>query len=86
LAKGYDITVIYFVNNGRGHNATRDKPVKDIAYHVYFKNLDPPVEENTPGKNLACRWYDSLSDKMNTVFEKRVIYPIRTTVFGIIRL
>jgi len=31
LAKGYEITVIYFVNNGRGHNASWDKPVKDIS-------------------------------------------------------
>jgi bifunctional polynucleotide phosphatase/kinase len=50
LARGYEISVIYFVNNGRGHNSTRDTPVKDIAYHMYFKRLEPPDAENTPGK------------------------------------
>ena len=61
LAKGYEISVIYFVNNGRGHNSTRDTPVKDIAYHMYFKRLEAPDAENT-WENLACRWYDSLSE------------------------
>ena len=64
LANGYEITVIYFVNNGRGHNATREKPVKDIAYHVYFKNLEPPVKENTPGKIWRV---DGMTASLNTI-------------------
>lgn len=39
----YKITVIYFVINGHGRNKCREKPVPDIAYHIYYKNLDIPT-------------------------------------------
>ena len=47
---GYDITVIYFIRNGFGWNALREKKVPTIAYRIYFKNLDPPTPYNTPGR------------------------------------
>jgi DNA 3'-phosphatase len=46
---GYSIKVLYFLVNGTGFNKLRDKPVPDIVYHVYFKKLEPPTPENTPG-------------------------------------
>ena len=46
---GYTIKVLYFLINGTGFNKLRSFPVPDIAYHIYFKNLDPPTYENTPG-------------------------------------
>ena len=51
LAKkhGYNVFTIYFIRDGRGWNNLRDKPVPDIAYHMYFKYLDPPNNHNTPG-------------------------------------
>jgi len=48
--KGYSIIVLYFVKNGTGFNKLREKPVPTIAYHIYFKNLDPPTKGNTPGE------------------------------------
>ena len=45
----YKIKVLYFLVNGTGFNKLRDKPVPDIVYHIYFKKLEPPNEENTPG-------------------------------------
>jgi bifunctional polynucleotide phosphatase/kinase len=47
---GYSIKVLYFLKNGTGFNKLREKPVPDIVYHIYFKNLDPPNTENTPGE------------------------------------
>ena len=46
---GYNIKVLYFLVNGTGFNKLREKPVPDIVYHIYFKKLDPPNNENTPG-------------------------------------
>lgn len=48
--KEYKIKVLYFLHNGTGFNALREKKVPTIAYHVYFKNLTPPTQENTPGE------------------------------------
>jgi bifunctional polynucleotide phosphatase/kinase len=52
LAKtnGYQISIVYFIRDGQGWNKLRTKPVPTIAYHMYFKYLDPPTLENTPGK------------------------------------
>lgn len=47
---GYSIKVLYFLVNGTGFNKLRDKPVPDIVYHIYFKKLEPPTKENTPGE------------------------------------
>lgn len=51
---GYNITVLYFVRDGSGWNKLRDdnQRVPTICYHVYFKNLEPPTFENTPGDVL----------------------------------
>ncbi len=49
---GYNIKVLYFLVNGTGFNKLREKPVPDIVYHIYFKKLDPPTPENTPGEVL----------------------------------
>jgi hypothetical protein len=38
------------LTNGTGFNKLREKPVPDIVYHVYFKKLEPPNNENTPGE------------------------------------
>ena len=46
----YSIKVIYFLINGTGFNKLRDLPVPDIVYHIYFKKLEPPNTENTPGE------------------------------------
>ncbi len=46
---GYNIKVLYFLVNGTGFNKLRDKSVPDIVYHIYFKKLEPPTLENTPG-------------------------------------
>ncbi len=43
LAPGYNIKIIYFLRNGTGHNNLREKPVPMIAYHMYFKKLEPPT-------------------------------------------
>jgi bifunctional polynucleotide phosphatase/kinase len=52
LAKDYNYTikVLYFVKNGTGFNKLRPKPVPTIAYHIFYKKLDPPTVENTPGE------------------------------------
>jgi len=47
---GYKIKVLYFLINGTGFNKLREKPVPDIVYHIYFKKLTPPNNENTPGE------------------------------------
>ena len=51
LAKkySYNITVLYFVRNGKDWNKLRDKPVPNVVYSVYFKNLIEPTKNNTPG-------------------------------------
>ena len=49
LEHNYKIKVLYFIINGTGFNKLRDKPVPTIVYHIYFKKLDPPTVENTPG-------------------------------------
>ena len=58
LAKtySYNVTVLYFVQNGTDWNKLRPKPVPDIAYSVYFKNLEEPTAENTPGQiyQICC--------------------------------
>jgi bifunctional polynucleotide phosphatase/kinase len=46
---GYNIKVLYFIRNGTGFNKLRSKPVPTIAYHIFYKKLDPPTVENTPG-------------------------------------
>jgi bifunctional polynucleotide phosphatase/kinase len=46
----YKVVVIYIVRDGRGWNNLRHKKVPTIAYHIYFKHLEPPTEENTPGE------------------------------------
>lgn len=46
---GYKVTVIYFVRDGHGWNRLRtDDRVPDMAYHSFFKKLDPPTEEELP--------------------------------------
>lgn len=50
---GYTIKVLYFLINGTGFNKLREKPVPDIVYHIYFKKLVPPNNENTPGE-VVC--------------------------------
>ena len=45
----YNIKVLYFLTNGTGFNKLRVKPVPTIAYHIYFKNFEPPKIQNTPG-------------------------------------
>lgn len=50
LEHNYKIKVLYFIINGTGFNKLRDKPVPTIVYHIYFKKLDPPTVENTPGE------------------------------------
>lgn len=44
LAKenGYTVRYFYFVRNGHDWNKLREKPVPDIAYHIFFKNLELP--------------------------------------------
>jgi bifunctional polynucleotide phosphatase/kinase len=46
----YNIKVLYFTVDGHGYNKLREKPVPDVVYHIYFKKLVPPTEENTPGE------------------------------------
>ena len=52
LAKEYDynIKVLYFARDGYGFNKLRENPVPDICYHIFFKKLEAPTEENTPGE------------------------------------
>jgi len=50
LEHKYKIKVLYFIINGTGFNKLRVKPVPTIVYHKYFKKLDPPTIENTPGE------------------------------------
>jgi bifunctional polynucleotide phosphatase/kinase len=45
----YNVSVVYFIRDGRGWNNLREHPVPDIAYHMYFKKLVPPDRNNTPG-------------------------------------
>lgn len=50
---GYSITVLYFIMTGTGWNNIREKgkgKVPSVVYHVFFKNLEPPTESNTPGQ------------------------------------
>ena len=46
----YNIKVLYFLVNGSGFNELREKPVPKIVYHKYFKSLEPPSSDNTPGE------------------------------------
>ena len=46
----YSIKVLYFLINGTGFNKVRNKPVPSIIYHMYFKKLEPPTNQNTPGE------------------------------------
>jgi bifunctional polynucleotide phosphatase/kinase len=52
LAKeyGYTVALLYFVGDGSGFNKLRDKPVPGIAYGTYYKYLEEPTPENTPGQ------------------------------------
>jgi len=52
MSQDYDIITLYFVRDGRRWNSLRDKPVSTMAYHVFFKYLDPPVPDYTPGTLL----------------------------------
>lgn len=36
--------ILYFVGNGSGWNKLREKPVPEIAYSIYYKNLVEPTE------------------------------------------
>lgn len=48
---GYKIKVLYMLHNGTGYNELRGEDrVPTIAYHIYFKNMVPPTEQNTPGE------------------------------------
>lgn len=52
LAAKYRIPtmILYFVGNGYGRNALRANKVPDIAYNMYFKNLEEPsiVHDGVP--------------------------------------
>jgi bifunctional polynucleotide phosphatase/kinase len=50
MKHNYNIKVLYFLVNGTGFNKLREKPVPTIAYHMYFKKLEPPTKENTQGE------------------------------------
>ena len=50
---GMNITVIYFLRDGYGWNKLRKKPVPAVAYHVYYKYLEPPTTKNTPGNVIV---------------------------------
>jgi bifunctional polynucleotide phosphatase/kinase len=58
LAKryGYTVKVLYIVRNGKGWNDLREERVPTIAYHIYFKNLEPPTQKNTPGELYVMWW------------------------------
>lgn len=49
---GYTVTLLYFVSDGSGFNELRS--VKDkvppVAYGTYYKYLEEPTPENTPGR------------------------------------
>jgi len=49
---GYALLTIYFVRDGRGWNQLREAKAKvpTIAYHCFFKKLDPPRPSTTPGR------------------------------------
>ncbi len=47
---GYTVTLLYFVGDGSGFNKLRDKPVPPVAYGTYYKYLEEPTLENTPGR------------------------------------
>lgn len=49
MTNGYTVIVIYFVRDGYGWNKIREKPVSTIVYHIFYKNLESPTRENTPG-------------------------------------
>ena len=42
---GYTVSILYLVRNGVEWNKLRPKPVPDVAYNIYFKNLEEPSEE-----------------------------------------
>jgi bifunctional polynucleotide phosphatase/kinase len=44
-ALGYSITILYFVKAGHNYNDKRVKKVPDLVYHVFFKKLEVPTEE-----------------------------------------
>ena len=46
----YKIKVLYFLVNGSDFNELREKPVPKIVYHKYFKSIEPPSTDNTPGE------------------------------------
>lgn len=42
---GYSITILYFVKAGHNYNDKRAKKVPDLVYHVFFKKLEVPTDE-----------------------------------------
>lgn len=51
LAKqySYQVTVIWFVRDGKYWNKQRAKPVPPVAYGMYAKRFEEPTPNNTPG-------------------------------------
>lgn len=51
LEHNFKITVIYLIRDGTGWNLLRgENKVPDIVYHVFFKKLEEPTENNVPGR------------------------------------
>lgn len=42
---GIPSIILYFVDNGHERNKLREKPVPQIAYNMYYKNLTEPTQE-----------------------------------------
>jgi len=42
---GYKITILYFVKAGHNYNDRRAKKVPDVVYHMFFKKLERPGDD-----------------------------------------
>jgi len=48
------IKVIYLLRNGHGWNKLRNKPVPDVAYHIYYNKVTPPTGDNVQVVTDPC--------------------------------
>ena len=66
-ADGYQIIIVYLVNDGRRFNSQRARKVPDIAYHMFFKKLDPPTINEGGGQLFIIEGQNNKIDLFGTV-------------------
>lgn len=52
----YNVNIVYFIRDGYGWNNIRQERVPTISYHVFYKNLDSPLEVDKD-RNVFQVWF-----------------------------